>query len=299
MSTVSNDTTTAGGHNKRWNFNAFLSGFLIPRCVALRRELAPGARLLWAVIRAFSRRDGYCDASEKTLASRIGVSSRQIRRYLKQLEIDGWVETELRTGSTARRYLLLHPLFGGALAQPPDISVQGVGRKRPGGRTDVSTTVLDLSTDVRSGLGATSNLSTDQRKRVNGMRTAGELLEQMAKGLDRTPSGNGKHPRPTLRRLGDLTQDSAIRREVECWKIPCTEQLLATLMKKADFYGVNGFQVAAAIANANRKIATKPSAQPQTRGWFVTVVEEYFAQHFKPPAHRSAPANQPPKGTRR
>jgi Helix-turn-helix domain len=295
--TAKHDTTSHRSQHKRWNFKEFLSGFLIPRCVALRKELPPGARLLWAVIRAFSRRDGFCDAAETTMASRLGVSTRQIRRYLQKLEADGWVETELRTGSTARRYLLLHPLFGGAIAQPQDVNGQGSGRKRPGVRTDVSTTVKESRQPSGATRVETFSHLVGKEGRTNGMKSSAELIEQLSKNLDRTPSSNGNTPRQPLRRLADLTQDAAIRREVEAWNITCTEELLVKLMRKAAFYGVTGFQVAAAINAASRKVHKKPTAHPQGLGWFPTVVEDYFSQHFTP-AHTQTAASRPrPKAT--
>lgn len=57
-----------------------------------RGRLSSSARLLYALVSDFSTmRDGVCVASQQTLAHRLGVSDRQVRTLLRELEAAGLI----------------------------------------------------------------------------------------------------------------------------------------------------------------------------------------------------------------
>ena len=233
-----------------------MSGILIPKCIALCRQLSPGARLLWGMIRSLSKRDGYCDAAEDTLARRLAVSSRQIRRYCHQLEAAGFLETEQRRGTTARRWLLLHPSFGGPVGLAPDTSVRTPGHKRPDPWTHPSTTVNNSE----------------------NIPVAESFVSVQVGGLS-LPRSNGLKP------LGQILQNTfpeaeaqAIKTHVSALGFPCTDELLQQLYRKALVYGVNGFVIGAHIERAGRKVGRRPSQAPQSAAWVTAVVENALAQ---------------------
>lgn len=239
----------------RWNFNGVLSGILIPKCVALYRRLPPGARLLWGIIRTLSKRDGFSDASDATLAKRLGVSTRQIQRYCRALEARGFLETELRRGTTARRWLLLHPAFKTGVAEPRDISVTGVGHIRHGGVTHPSPTVNLLREPSSGEPFASVQVSRLQVGPTNGLKPLATLLDRTFTEPEKT----------------------ALKANVTALGFDLTPELLGKLQRKAAFYGANGFQVAAAIARAAKVAERRPSTAPVSPAWFTAVVENALA----------------------
>jgi hypothetical protein len=60
-----------------------------------------------------------------------------------------------------------------------------------------------------------------------------------------------------------------------------THQIMKKLRRKADYYRVNGFVVAAHIARAWKSIRNSPSSQPQELNWFLVVVENALKAHSK------------------
>ena len=94
-----------------FNFHGVLDVVLIPRTIASDRDLSPGARLLWGVIRQRAWKDGWCRSSDSELASDLGVLARQVRKYLAQLTRAGLLLTRQRPGSTPERALLLTDRF--------------------------------------------------------------------------------------------------------------------------------------------------------------------------------------------
>jgi hypothetical protein len=80
----------------------------------------------------------------------------------------------------------------------------------------------------------------------------------------------------------DLTYFSQAETDAMKWHIRAcsvdpSQNLLARLAEKTRFYGANGFQVAAAIERARRKVERHPSWHPKGPGWITAVVENEFA----------------------
>ena len=139
-----------------FNFQGLLECYLLPRAVAADKKLAPGARILWGVIRQHSFRDGRCYASDETLSKLLAVSDRQFRRYAAMLVTAGLLRSTPRAGKTPIRELLWDSRFNGKIRKGMDISVRGGGQIRPDVRTDASGPnkeegVLKGSSKVKSG----------------------------------------------------------------------------------------------------------------------------------------------------
>jgi hypothetical protein len=76
----------------------------------------------------------------------------------------------------------------------------------------------------------------------------------------------------------------AIRRHVNAVGIEATGATIATLSRKAKHFGATGFEVAAAIERAWRKVQRKPSNHPEKVAWIFAVVESEFSQRALPRA---------------
>lgn len=74
----------------------------------------------------------------------------------------------------------------------------------------------------------------------------------------------------------EKAQTQAIETNVRGCGLEPTPDLIATLHRKAQFYRVNGFVIAAAIDRAWRKVQGKSTA-PQGPGWIIAVVENELA----------------------
>jgi DNA-binding MarR family transcriptional regulator len=63
----------------------------LPEEAARSRSLTSSAKLVLARIRALSRLHGYCYATQGALAESVGLSVRQVRRILGDLESGGYI----------------------------------------------------------------------------------------------------------------------------------------------------------------------------------------------------------------
>ena len=113
-----------------FNFSRILSGVFIPVAILECRELSPGARLLWGVLRGFTRKTGQTWVGDQALAARLHVSVRQVRRYGQRLERAGLLRATMRPGKSPIRELLWAAIF-----QP---QIQPTGWTHPSGGVDTS-----------------------------------------------------------------------------------------------------------------------------------------------------------------
>jgi hypothetical protein len=70
---------------------------MLPVHVAADDTLSAPARLVYALLLDHARTHGHCWPGQELLAARLGVSTRQLRRYLRELETAGLIQTR-RTG---------------------------------------------------------------------------------------------------------------------------------------------------------------------------------------------------------
>jgi hypothetical protein len=80
-------------------------GSFIPNWLLQRVELSPGAKLCYARLCQFARKaDGVAYPGQKTLATELGISGRQVRRYLKELEKCNLIAIEQIGRTCSNRY---------------------------------------------------------------------------------------------------------------------------------------------------------------------------------------------------
>jgi len=80
-------------------------------------------------------------------------------------------------------------------------------------------------------------------------------------------------------------EGAVVERHVRGCGFEPTNELMATLKRKASFYDVSGFVVAAAIERAWRRAQRTPSARPQRANWIAAVVENDLSKS-RPAEHR-------------
>ena len=112
---VDSDTPQPGAS---YNFSRVLDTVQIPQVVYADRQLSPGARLLWGIIRRLGYKTGQCFATNARLADELGVNERQVIRYCRQLVAAKLLRETVHPGRAMIRELLWHERFNGAIKTP-------------------------------------------------------------------------------------------------------------------------------------------------------------------------------------
>lgn len=83
------------------------SGFAaFPYLVMNDTSISIGARFTYAMLLQFAWQEGETFPKQQTLADRIGVSVRQVRRYLTDLENSGYIQVERRDKRFNNTYII-------------------------------------------------------------------------------------------------------------------------------------------------------------------------------------------------
>ena len=78
-----------------------------PYLVMKDTELSVGARLTYAFLLMYAWQEGNCFAGQKTMAENMGVSERQLRRYLIELKKAHYIRIERKDRRFNNTYILL------------------------------------------------------------------------------------------------------------------------------------------------------------------------------------------------
>ncbi len=127
-------STTPPVEGQPFNFNSLLSGVLVPSAIMRFPQLAPGAKLLWGIVRNHSRKSGVCWTRNRILARTLNCSVRQVKRYRRQLARVKLMRLVSQSGDTWGCVLLWHPHFGGAMGVGRVTCGLGVGPDMARGR---------------------------------------------------------------------------------------------------------------------------------------------------------------------
>jgi hypothetical protein len=100
---------------------ALRQGFtIIPNAILRRPDLSPGAKLTYMMLLSYAWQEGSCFPGQERLAEDMGVTSRSVITYLKQLQTAGLLVVKRRGLGLTNVYLL--PRF---ISASENISVQG------------------------------------------------------------------------------------------------------------------------------------------------------------------------------
>ena len=142
--------STPSKNSGRFNPWKIFNGAFLPNWLLCRTEVSPGAKLAYARLMQFAGRKGKCHPKQASIADELGVSSRQVRDYLAELEQHGLIESE-------RHWKLRHYFF----TWHPWIGEDDSQRNNPSGDKDTSQR-NNPSGDQRN------NPSGDQRNNPSG-----------------------------------------------------------------------------------------------------------------------------------
>jgi hypothetical protein len=87
--------------------HAQFTGIFVPEPVLRLDSITPGAKLCYGRLNRYAGKDGECWPSEATLGAELGMSERQARRYIHELETERLIEGERRPRGKSKRYFFL------------------------------------------------------------------------------------------------------------------------------------------------------------------------------------------------
>ena len=95
-----------------FNPYSLFNGAFIPEALCRLASVPPGAKICYGRLVRYGGEDGKCHPSVPTIAAEIGVSDRQCRTYLRQLEEQRFVRRASRGKGHSNRYeFLWHSVF--------------------------------------------------------------------------------------------------------------------------------------------------------------------------------------------
>lgn len=137
-------------------------GVMVPDPVMEATELSTGAKLCYGLLCRFAGRDGVCYPAESTMAKRLGVGTRQARRYVQELVEAGYIDAERRGDGQSNRYFFIwRKEFSAGLRE--DIFGDQTGQDCPLKRVN-KRVILDLD------YGAANRDPRDTLARYEGLR---------------------------------------------------------------------------------------------------------------------------------
>lgn len=171
-------------------------GVWIPADIYLA-DISHSAKFLWAEINSFTTNEKPCFKSNAGLAQTIGVSDRQIRNLLNELEECGLIKVE--NSEEGKRYLWTEENFQG-------------GRKFPGGRKKTSGGVEE---NFRGGRKKTSTYLKQDTNTITDNNYCFVDAEKSASGEGDNPSLNSKKKKEKTHQGGGA--EHLHQRMVEVW----------------------------------------------------------------------------------
>jgi len=121
-------------------------GSFVPEWLMEREEISPGAKLCYARLARFAGKDGHCFPKRDKIAKGIGVSDRQVGRYISELCNYNLIEyKKMGLGKPNEYRFLLHEWMDNVLTDRTDVSSPI--------RTDMSSLDrTDMSSHIRESL---------------------------------------------------------------------------------------------------------------------------------------------------
>ncbi len=110
-----------------------LVGFEARRSILAFRKLGQGGKNLWLLLADECFSSGHDRQTQEQLAGKLGVTTRQLRRYLVRLKKHHLVHVEPQLGRQDFHWLLFHSVFAGCSPLTPDNSVLRVRTETSGG----------------------------------------------------------------------------------------------------------------------------------------------------------------------
>ena len=84
-----------------------LEGFVqVPRCILKHMKLSVGAKATYGLLLSYAWEENFCYPAQATLAKDLSVSISQVRRYLKELQQEGYIKAKQRGLTLTNIYYL-------------------------------------------------------------------------------------------------------------------------------------------------------------------------------------------------
>jgi len=78
----------------------------VPNFILVSKQVSVGAKLTYAMLLKYAWQDDYCYPGQERLADDIGVTTRSVVKFIKELQEADFIEVERRGQGRANRYIL-------------------------------------------------------------------------------------------------------------------------------------------------------------------------------------------------
>ncbi|MDQ3934682.1 MAG: helix-turn-helix domain-containing protein [Actinomycetota bacterium] len=174
----------SGQKSVRFASRSLQSGFtMIPNVVLRNHTLSVPARLLYALLTDYARRDEKFWPGQKKLAEHMRVQERQLRRYVDELEVARLVETTRRGLGQVNGYVVLDPEAAADRSSVSDPDRSSMTGQNGADRSDLT----GHQEPVQSGhpgpiqTGHTRPPIEEPRQEATSPATAGDVAEQVVR----------------------------------------------------------------------------------------------------------------------
>lgn len=208
-----------------------------------------GAFRLLRLLQRYQTRYGRCFPSQEHIAQELGAGVRSVERWTAELKRVGAISVTHR-GSTSREYVIRWS------EEINWMQFRSLTEKNGGLKQTVEKSFENVK--VGGSIGGTTGGTTGGSGR--------------SVSISELPSEDELEVNHAAMEFAQAEKE-AIERHVQACKLESSRELLGKLYRKARFYRVNGFAIAAAIERARRRVERSPSWKPEGPGWICAVVD--------------------------
>ena len=251
-------------------FNPYgmFNGLFVPEALARCRGLSPGAKLAYGRLTRYAGQNGECYPSTDTLGAELGINERQARRYIAELESNGFIRRlkRFRDGAQTSNGFQFrwHRIFDTASCRTePERGQTDVSGGR---RTDVS---AGGRTDASGEESHSEDSHSEEEKDIDCLLTNRKRRDSQS---DVVLSDSRCQQYPRLREY--LAQYMLYDQNDE--KVYPTDRQVVEVIDSAE--GANEKEIIHCLLYLRNTRGLRPGTRngPRQFAWFPTVVGEYF-----------------------
>jgi hypothetical protein len=246
-------------------------GVFVPEPVCKSREISAGAKLVYGRLARFGGEEGNVYPSIRRIGDELGISMKQARRYVRELEQQGFIKSTRTPGKVSRYAFIWQAIFDGAATlQPQTPPIDG-------------STTPSIDGTPKDGTPIDGSRRESGSSREPGSSRESSDESQVNSDLDFPPTGR-KSGGPQPGDGAGVTQPTS-----EPKQYPKVREALATYMgrRPSDRFvvevmhvceGENEAEVCEALHFLYEERGLKPGTRygPRSWKWFLTTLAEYF-----------------------
>lgn len=104
----------------------------VPNVILDHKDLAPGAKLVYAMLLKYAWNNGFCFPGQERLAADMGVTDRSVRTHLQELQEKGYVRIKRQGQGRPNLYELDMTVLNGRVTKAPPRARLSTARRASG-----------------------------------------------------------------------------------------------------------------------------------------------------------------------